>query len=145
MDIRELLIEANSIQVCVDETNWKRVIKIAAEPLINGGYIKDSYAEAVIENTLQYGPYYVFDEGIAIPHARPESGVIKNCFSIVLLKEPIRFSDSSKVDIVVMFGASDSKSHIEDGIQTIIGFLDNDDVMCKLRNAKSSEEVMALL
>jgi mannitol/fructose-specific phosphotransferase system IIA component (Ntr-type) len=32
-------------------------------------------SQAVIDNTLNHGAYYVFDEGIAIPHARPECGV----------------------------------------------------------------------
>jgi len=145
MAIKKLLIEAQSIQVGINTSDWKEVIAIAAKPLIDGGYIQESYSQAVIDNTLEHGPYYVFEEGLAIPHARPECGVIKNCFSMVLLSEPISFAGSNKVDIVIMFGATDGKSHIEDGIRSIINLLENEDTMTKLRHVKIKDEVMEIL
>ena len=87
----------------------------------------------------------MFDEGVAIPHARPECGVKRNCFSLVLLEKPIRFAESEAADIVIMFGAQDSNAHIEGGIRAIISLLDNDERMAKLRAANSKEEVVALL
>ena len=113
MTIKELLIEADAIQVGVVESDWQRVIKLAARPLEAKGFISTEYSQAVIDNTLNHGAYYVFDEGIAIPHARPECGVRRNCFSLVVLKKPIPFADSEKADIVIMFGARDSNAHIE--------------------------------
>ena len=101
--------------------------------------------QAVIDNTLHHGAYYVFDEGIAIPHARPECGVKRNCFSLVVLDKPIQFADSEKADIVIMFGAQDSNAHIEEGIRAIVALLDNNETMEKLRAASSKEEVVALL
>ena len=89
MTIKELLIEADAIQVGVAETDWQKVIQLAASPLVAKGYISAEYGQAVIDNTLSHGAYYVFDEGVAIPHARPECGVKRNCFSMVLLDKPI--------------------------------------------------------
>ncbi|MFP5597231.1 PTS sugar transporter subunit IIA [Kluyvera sp. 142486] len=145
MTIKELLIEADAIQVGVAESDWQKVIQLAAMPLIKNGYISADYGQAVIENTLNHGAYYVFDEGVAIPHARPECGVKRNCFSLVLLEKPIRFAESEAADIVIMFGAQDSNAHIEEGIRAIISLLDNDERMAKLRAANSKEEVVALL
>ena len=145
MAIKELLIEAQAIQVGVRETDWKKVIRLAAQPLVDNGYILPSYHEAVINNTLEHGAYYVFEEGVAMPHARPECGVIKNCFSMVLLDEPIAFADSGKADIVIMFAACDSNGHIEEGLRAIVNLLGDDDVMAKLRRAKVKEEVIAIL
>ncbi|STS87336.1 PTS system ascorbate-specific transporter subunit IIA [Klebsiella variicola] len=54
-------------------------------------------------------------KGLPSPHARPECGVRRNCFSLVVLKKPIPFADSEKADIVIMFGARDSNAHIEGG------------------------------
>lgn len=145
MAIKELLIEAQAIQVGVRETDWQKVIQLAAKPLVDNGYILPSYHQAVINNTLEHGAYYVFEEGIAMPHARPECGVIKNCFSLVLLDKPITFADSEKADIVIMFAARDSNGHIEEGIRAIVNLLGDDDVMAKLRRAKAREEVIAIL
>lgn len=145
MPIKELLIEAQAIQVGVREANWEKVIHLAAQPLIDKGYILPSYYQAVINNTLEHGAYYVFDEGVAMPHARPECGVIKNCFSMVLLEEPIDFANGGKVDIVIMFAAKDSHGHIEEGIRAIVNLLADDEVMAKLRRAKLTQEVIAIL
>lgn len=145
MRIKELLIEANAIQIGVTESDWQKVIHLAAIPLVAKGYITENYSQAVIDNTLNHGAYYVFDEGVAIPHARPECGVNHNCFSLIVLDKPIQFADSEKADIVIMFGAKDSNTHIKEGIRTIVALLDNSETMTKLRAASSREEVIALL
>lgn len=145
MTIKDLLIEADAIQVGISETNWQEVIYLAAKPLVDKGYLEASYGRAVIENTLTHGAYYVFDEGVAMPHARPESGVKRNCFSLVLLTTPVRFAQSEAADIVIMFGAENSNAHIDEGIRAIIHLLDNDETMAKLRAARSREEVIAIL
>lgn len=109
------------------------------------GYLSESYSKAVIDNTLNHGAYYVFEEGIAIPHARPECGVKRNCFSLVVLDKPIQFAGSDRADIVIMFGAQDSNAHIEEGIRAIVALLDNNQTMARLRAASTREEVIALL
>ena len=69
----------------------------------------------------------------------------RNCLSLVLLEKPIRFAESEAADIVIMFGAQDSNTHIEEGIRAIVALLDNNETMAKLRAASSREEVVALL
>jgi len=145
MSIKQLLIEADAIQVGVTERDWKAVIALAAQPLVAKGYIHESYYQAVIANTEEHGAYYVFEEGIAIPHARPESGVIKNCFSLLLLAEPISFQGSDMADIVILFGARDSNAHIEEGIRAIVSMLEDDETLRRLRQAQHRTEVIDIL
>jgi ascorbate PTS system EIIA or EIIAB component len=145
MSIKQLLMEADAIQVGIQATEWQQVITLAAKPLVQGGYLQPAYADAVIANTLEHGAYYVFEEGIAIPHARPESGVLKNCFSMVLLAEPISFQGSDKADIVILFGACDSNAHIEEGIRAIVELLESDETLARLRQASNPAEVIAIL
>ncbi|MBK0092759.1 PTS sugar transporter subunit IIA [Erwinia sp. S59] len=145
MSIKRLLQEANAIQVGISATDWREVIALAAQPLVSGGYVMDSYPEAVIANTLTHGAYYVFEEGIAIPHARPETGVLKDCFSMIVLDEPISFEGSDKADIVIMFGARDSNAHIEEGIRAIVSLLEDEETLVRLRQASSVAEVIEIL
>ncbi|EIB98836.1 PTS sugar transporter subunit IIA [Pantoea anthophila] len=145
MTIKQLLQEADAIQTGIDATDWRQVIALAAAPLVSGGYLHASYSEAVIANTLTHGAYYVFEEGIAIPHARPEAGVIRDCFSLILLKEPISFAGSDKADIVIMFGARDSNAHIEEGIRAIVSLLEDEETLVRLRQASSAAEVIDIL
>lgn len=145
MTIKQVLQEADAIQIGVRTSDWRQAIALAAQPLIRGGYVKASYPDAVIANTLKHGAYYVFEEGIAIPHARPESGVVKDCFSLLLLAEPVSFDGSDKADIVIMFGARDSNAHIEEGIRAIVSLLDNETTLARLRQANSVAEVIDIL
>ena len=57
MTIKELLIEADAIQVGVVESDWQRVIKLAARPLEAKGCISTEYSPAEIDNSLNPGAY----------------------------------------------------------------------------------------
>ena len=66
MTIKELLIEADAIQVGVVESDWQRVIKLAARPLEVKALFRRNIA-AVIDNTLNHGAYYVLMKGLPSP------------------------------------------------------------------------------
>lgn len=145
MTIKELLIEADAIQVGVVESDWQRVIKLAARPLEAKGFISTEYSQAVIDNTLNHGAYYVFDEGIAIPMPALNAASDATALAWWCWKSLFPLRTVKKADIVIMFGARDSNAHIEEGIRSIVALLDNNDTMAKLRTARSREEVVALL
>jgi len=145
MGIKSFLSEYPFIQTAMSFSSWIEMIEVVAEPLIAGGFITIGYSQEMIRNTQKYGAYYIIGEGVAIPHARPECGVIKNCFSLATLKEPISIIGSEPVDIIVMFGGVDSNSHITEGIASILALLDDEDSLIKLRAATSVNEVLRLL
>jgi PTS system ascorbate-specific IIA component len=71
--------------------------------------------------------------------------VIKNCFSLLLLAEPISFQGSDMADIVILFGARDSNAHIEEGIRAIVSMLEDDETLRRLRQAQHRMEVIDIL
>jgi len=145
MSIKQFLSRHPFIQVKKEINTWNEIIATAATPLITGGFVTAEYPQAVINNTLEYGAYYVFDEGIAIPHARPECGVIKNCFSLVTLNQPVSIHGSEPVDIIVMFGGVNGDSHITEGIASIVGLLEQEETLLQIRQATTAEEILGLL
>lgn len=145
MSIKAFLAKNQYIQVQMEVDSWNEIIHQAAKPLIDGGFVTESYPQAVIDNTLEYGAYYVFDEGIAIPHARPECGVIKDCFSMMTLNKPTSINGSPPVDIVVMFGGVNGDSHITEGIASIVGLLEQEETLRHIRQAKTIDEIIGLL
>ncbi len=145
MSIKTFLAHNQTIQVGMEVDSWDEIIERAAKPLIDGGFVTAEYPQAVISNTLEYGAYYVFDEGIAIPHARPECGVIKNCFSMMTLRHPVSINGSEPVDIIVMFGGVDSDAHITEGIASIVDLLEQEETLANIRCAETVEEILGLL
>lgn len=145
MSIRQFLSQHQYIQIGMHIDCWSKIIETAARPLIEGGFVTADYPQAVIDNTNKYGAYYVFDEGIAIPHARPECGVLKNGFSMLTLDHPVSIKGSEPVDIIVMFGGADSDSHITEGIASIVELLDQEATLTRIRQAKTIDEILGLL
>lgn len=145
MSIKTFLSQNKTIQVNMQAEDWRQIIEGAARPLIAGGFITEAYPQAVINNTMEYGAYYVFDEGIAIPHARPECGVVKDCFSMVTLTQPVSIHGSEPVDIIVMFGGVNSDSHITEGIASIVGLLEQEETLSQIRRATTIDEIIGLL
>lgn len=82
MNLKQALIENNSIRLGLEAADWKEAVKLAVEPLIESGAILPEYYDAIIESTEEYGPYYILMPGMAMPHARPEAGIL---FVIFLL------------------------------------------------------------
>ncbi len=148
MNLKKALIENNSISLQCKAKDWKDAIKIGTNLLEKSGAITEEYYQAIIENTKKYGPYYIIIPGVAMPHARPESGVKKDSFSLVTLKEPVIFEvDGVKeeVCILIIFAATSTENHNEFGIVQIADLFEKEDNIEKIKLAKCTEEILSLI
>lgn len=91
MNLKQALIENNSIRLGLEAADWKEAVKLAVEPLVESGAILPEYYDAIIESTEEYGPYYILMPGMAMPHARPEAGVQRDAFSLITLQKSVVF------------------------------------------------------
>lgn len=93
------LLNRNKIQLQVGITSWRLAIEKAASPLISAGSIKSTYIKAMIAAVENFGPYMVFIPEIAIVHAAPSAGVIKDDLSIMTLDKPLTLGDSGDTTV----------------------------------------------
>lgn len=125
--------------------NWEEAIELSAQPLIDNGYIEKSYVEAIFENTKINGPYYVLAPEIAMPHASPKVGVNKAQISLLVLKEPVYFSnDGFPVRLVFTLAAADETSHLT-SLQKLATVFADEALIKKIIDAKDIDEVYALM
>ncbi|VEI48224.1 PTS system enzyme II-A permease [Actinobacillus equuli] len=75
--LKESLIENNSILLNQSAADWKAAIKLGTDVLEKSGAIEPRYYTSIIENIEKMGPYIILAPGLAMPHSRPEEGVIK--------------------------------------------------------------------
>lgn len=102
------------IQLIESVDHWQQALEIVAKPLIQSHAIKPQYVAKIVQLTQQIGPYYVIAPEIAMPHSRPEDGVLKQALSLVVLKQGVNFnSENDPVRLVLMLAATDNTSHIE--------------------------------
>ncbi|MBM7630985.1 BglG family transcription antiterminator [Geomicrobium sediminis] len=109
------LVTEDMITVKPSVTSWQESIRIAAEPLLEKKYIHQEYIDAMIANVVTNGPYIVIAPNIAMPHARPEEGVVQLGMSILKTDEPVHFSEEEKHDarIIIVLAAVDNETHLK--------------------------------
>ena len=136
--LKEMLKE--KIQIIEDAENWEEAIKISAKPLLDNNNIEYRYVDSIINNIYKYGPYIVLVDGAAMPHSRPEDGVIKMGMSFLKIKNGIDFyKTENKVYLFFTLAAEDSSSH-QDAMSELADILGNDNLVKKIIQEDLTEE-----
>lgn len=150
MNLKQSLIDNNSIKLHQTASNWEEAIKIGTDMLVASGAIEPRYYDNIISKIKEMGPYIILAPGLAMPHARPEEGVIKTAFALVTLKEPIYFEgEDAPVDVLLTLAGSDSDQHMQ-GLMEITQVLDDPDSdtgvdLDKVRRCQSAQDVYAVI
>ncbi len=150
MGLKQSLIDNNSIKLQVKASNWREAIKIGTDMLIASGAIQPSYHDAIISSVEELGPYICIAPNLALPHARPENGVIRTAFALVTLEEPIYFEgEDEPVDVLITLAGSSSDEHME-GLMEVTQVLDDEDSetgvdLDKLRRCRSKTDVFNVI
>lgn len=140
------LLTKDTILLQATARDWREAIRLGGELLVRVGAVTPAYVEAMIRFTEEFGPYIVIAPGLALPHARPEEGVLRLGFSLVTLKTPVEFGIeyNDPVDVLFCMGAPDKEAHIE-ALRQVATLCSNADYFHRIREAKEIEEILGLL
>ena len=127
-------------------SDWQEAITVAAGPLLSKKSIEDRYVNAMIQGVLDLGPYIVIAPNIALAHARPTDGVIHTDLSLLIVNEPVSFSNDAEHDCQIIFvlAAKDSKSHLDMLVQ-LSEFLSQEEQVYQLVNAENPVKMMQVI
>ena len=125
---------------------WQEAVRLACVPLEQQQLISTAYAQAIIDTTEREGPWYILSPTLALPHARPQEGVLsqQTHLSLLSLKNPVMFPDYSDVRLVIVLAAADSHQHLET-IQRLVCWLDEADRLNRLTTVGSARQLHAAL
>ena len=87
----EKLFNEQTVAVDVQVKDWVEAIKFGGNLLVESDAVETEYIDAMIENVKKMGQYIVIAPGLAMPHARPEHGVKKNCYGFSKTKNTCSF------------------------------------------------------
>ncbi|EHN69478.1 PTS sugar transporter subunit IIA [Aliivibrio fischeri] len=145
MNLKESLIQNNSIQLNAKATDWKSAIKLGTDALVSAGVVEDRYYDAITKAIGEEGPYICIHDAFALPHCRPEDGVIKTGFALTVLETPIMFEGVDEpVDVLITLAGKDSDEHIE-GTMQVANLIEFDEDFSKLRACKTADDVACLI
>lgn len=122
--------------------NWRSAVQLACCPLEQQGKITAGYAGAIIHATEQDGPWYILSPGFALPHARPEAGVLSknSALSLLCCSETVDFPDHPGIRLIVILAAADSEQHIQT-IQRLVCWLDEGDRLPAIQHGAKPDRV----
>ena len=108
-------INGKLIQLKVEASDWQDAVRRSGQALLEAGYILPEYIDAMVESIIEAGPYVVIAKHIAMPHAKPECGALREGISITTLKTPVFFGneDNDPVKYVFCLSATDAGSHLD--------------------------------
>lgn len=145
VNLREILtperVEAN-----ISVRGWEEAVRKVGELLVATGGVKEEYVDAMIDTVNELGPYIVIAPGIAMPHARPEDGVLEPCMAILTLEPPVDFGnpDNDPVRVVIAFGGVDDKQHV-DALREMAQVLSDISNVEALTRAKEASDILSVM
>ncbi|MCD8019778.1 MAG: PTS sugar transporter subunit IIA [Clostridiales bacterium] len=126
------------------------VMKQVGSKIIEGGYAKDSFVEALINREKDFPTGLDIDGfGVAIPHT-DVSHVNSSATAIAILDKPVTFvqmgSDDDYVDakVVFMLAVDDPKGHLEQ-LQRIITIIQDKNVLTELTTATEPKQIIEVI
>ena len=142
------LVKKELIQQLDTVNDWQTAVRIASKPLLEYGYIEESYVEAIISSVNEIGPYIVLAPKVAVPHASPDAGVHRLGISLLQLKEPVNFGseddEDKNVQLIFVLATVDSTAHLK-ALQQLALILDDDDIIENLIKAETPKEILGLI
>ncbi len=145
MNLRELLT-AERVATKVRVDNWEHAVRAIGRLMVDSGVVEERYIDGMIHTAKELGPYIVIAPGLALPHSRPEDGVLEPCMALITLDPHIEFGnpDNDPVDLVIAFGAVDNEQHVE-ALRDMATILSEPGNLEALRAAETKEEILEVM
>ncbi|MGG0643125.1 BglG family transcription antiterminator [Sporosarcina gallistercoris] len=140
------LLTDETIQFTDSVSNWKEAIRLASEPLLKNNSIELRYVDSMIQNVEELGPYIVLTKGMALPHSRPENGVLKVGMSFLRIREAVAFSDLEKhtANLIIVLAAADNETHLA-ALSQLSDLLSEEENLQALIAADSVDDVLKII
>jgi mannitol/fructose-specific phosphotransferase system IIA component (Ntr-type) len=136
------LLQEDMILLDVTASDWKEALRIGVDLLEGSGGVEPRYYDEIIKMIDELGPYVVIAPGLALGHAGPDAGVIRTCFSLITLAEPVEFGVpcNDPVDIVFCFAAPNKEDHMA-ALRQMALFCCEPEHLELIRKAKTAGEI----
>jgi mannitol/fructose-specific phosphotransferase system IIA component (Ntr-type) len=140
------MLTREMVALAVNVQDWQGAVREAGRLLVEGGAVEPHYTEAMIEMVKEIGPYIVIAPGVALPHARPESGARRAGISLLTLDPPVHFGNENNdpVTLVIAFSAPGDEGHLE-ALRDVARLLEDSERVQMIKAATEIEEVLELI
>lgn len=140
------IVTPDCVQAQTSVENWQEAVKIVGNKLVTHGACTDNYVSAMQQAVIDLGPYMVVAPGVAMPHARPEAGVLTPGIAVATLSTPVPFGHKKNdpVSLVIGFAAINKDAHLKT-LQQIVALLQDSTRIEAVHGATTNEELYTAL
>lgn len=107
-------IDQSLIRLDAHADDAEHAIRLAGHLLADAGRATSDYVDAMVTAYRELGPYVVLVPRIAMPHARPEHGAVREGIAVLRLATPVPFGhpDNDPVSVVIPLVGVDADAHM---------------------------------
>lgn len=137
------ILENDLFALGVEAATAGEAIGAGVSLLSSQNLVEPCYYDAIMKAYEEMGAYFVIAPGFAMPHARPEDGVLENCFSLVTLRSPLEFGSAGNdpVKVLITIGAVAAKSMNTEVLVQVAELVDCSAAMDVITKATTKEDL----
>ncbi|MBF1720074.1 MAG: PTS sugar transporter subunit IIA [Streptococcus sp.] len=145
--LERMYLDDSLIKLSLEAEDKNLVLEEIALLLKNGGYVKESFSNAIKEREVHYPTGLQLEHiGVAIPHTDAEF-VNEQSMAIAILKNPVSFtfmgSEDVLVPVKVVFMLAIKEPHAQlEFLQALMELFQNDELVLDIVNSNSEKEVV---
>ena len=133
-------LNKENIVIKEKETNWRNVVKIIGNILLEDGCIEESYIQSMKNLVDECGTFMVLNQRLMLLHAENNNDVFKTGVSFLKLNYPVTFPDNKK--LMYIFGLSClSKEEISETLNDLVTLAENDEFFSELERKNNQAEI----
>lgn len=147
-ELLESIVSRSHFSFVPEADSWQEAVRLSALPLVNTGCVSEDYYKQIVDCIEEFGPYVVFDHGVAMPHTTQNAqGVHSTAVSFMALKKPVSFGfdeDGNEKTAKLFFtlAAENADAHLRN-IQNLIGIFMNEDLLDALAECSDGNDILA--
>lgn len=126
---------------------WEDAVKAACTPLIRQGLVEQAYADSIVENVAENGPYIFIAPHICMPHSKRTDLVHQAAVSFVKINRPVCYDESDPemgAELFFAIAVKELNAHL-DVMMDLADVFDDDETVQALLDAKTKEDFDKLL
>ena len=126
---------------------WQDAVSAACTPLIQQGLVEPAYADSIVENVAENGPYIFIAPHICMPHSKRTDLVHQAAVSFVKINRPVCYDENDSemgAELFFAIAVKELNAHL-DVMMDLADVFDDEQTVQALLDAKTKEDFDKLL
>ncbi len=126
---------------------WQEAVKASVSPFLRAGMVEPGYADSILDNVAENGPYIFRAPHICMPHSKAVELVHAPGVCFVKVNQPVyydRNDPDTGAELFFAIAAQELNAHL-DAVMSLADVFDDEETIQALLDAKTPQDFETLL